>query len=67
MLVQLPNGQTSATQLTRRDQNLDVPLKLGRGIQDVLIAPWSQIPPSGLRVLRVNDLRVDGGPKKRVS
>lgn len=58
LLVQRPDGTTEPVDITGPD--LDVPLQLDGGVQKLRLAPWSDAPPRGLRLLRVRDLRVEG-------
>jgi hypothetical protein len=59
LLVQRPDGTTDAIEVTGPDPDVDVPLPLDGGIQKLLIAPYSDAPPRGLRLLRVGNLRVE--------
>jgi hypothetical protein len=57
LLVELPNGRTGTEPLTADRQSIDLPLKLGAGIQRVRLAPQTEAGPIRRGVLILEDLR----------
>lgn len=59
VVLQLPDGRQGAVPVSGPDQTLDVPLRLGHGIQRLVLAAVPEKQPTQPVVLSLEDLRVE--------